>query len=65
VHDAIVVSLKNEFFARSKPGQTWYRAWTDEGIMTAPGVNAYDLVGSDIAMPSNGYMPVLGDVTYG
>jgi uncharacterized phage protein gp47/JayE len=65
VHDAIVTSLLNQFLVRSKPGQTWYRAWLDEAIMSAPGVNAYDLIASDVAMPSSGYMPVLGDVTYG
>jgi uncharacterized phage protein gp47/JayE len=64
-HGAIIQSLKNEFFVRSMPGQTWWRAWTDEGIMNAAGVNAYDLVGNDVVMPGNGYMPVLGDVTYG
>jgi uncharacterized phage protein gp47/JayE len=64
-HDAIVTSLQTVFFNRSKPGQTWYRAWLDEGILAAAGVNAYDLVADDVAMPSNGYMPVLGDVTYG
>jgi uncharacterized phage protein gp47/JayE len=65
VHNAIVDSLLQEFLGRQRPGQTWYRAWTDEGIMKAVGVNAYDLVGSDVAMVGAGYMPILGDVTYG
>jgi uncharacterized phage protein gp47/JayE len=64
-HGAIITRLQTEFLLRSKPGQTWYRAWTDEAIINAVGVNAYDLVADDVAMPSNGYMPVLGDVTYG
>jgi uncharacterized phage protein gp47/JayE len=64
-HDAIVASLQTVFFNRSKPGQTWYRAWLDEAILAAAGVNAYDLVAEDVPMPSSGYMPVLGDVTYG
>lgn len=64
-HAAIIASLQNEFFVRSMPGQIWYRAWTDEAIMNAPGVNAYDLTASDVPMPSSGYMPILGDVTYG
>jgi hypothetical protein len=64
-HGAIQQSLLNEFFVRQQPGQTWFRAWTDEGIMSAPGVNAYDLIGDDTVMPSNGYMPVLGDIRYG
>jgi uncharacterized phage protein gp47/JayE len=65
VRDAIVESLQAVFLMNSKPGQTWYRAWTDQGIMNAVGVIAYDLVGMDVAMSSNGYMPVLGDVTWG
>jgi uncharacterized phage protein gp47/JayE len=62
---AITESLLAEFFQRSKPGQYWYRAWLDEGIINAAGVNSYDLTASDVAMPSNGYMPTLGDITYG
>lgn len=64
-HDAITESLLTEFLQRQMPGQTWYRAWTDEGIMAAAGVNAYDLQSTDVVMPSAGYMPVLGDITYG
>jgi uncharacterized phage protein gp47/JayE len=65
VRAAISESLLNEFFLRSTPGQTWYRAWSDEGIINAPGVNAYDLDASDQPMPDAGHMPTLGDVTYG
>jgi uncharacterized phage protein gp47/JayE len=61
---AMTQSLQNEFFVRSKPGQTFYRAWLDEAIMAAPGVNAYDLTAADAVMPSNGYMPILGNITY-
>jgi uncharacterized phage protein gp47/JayE len=64
-HGAIEESLLDEFYVRQKPGQTWYRAWTDEGVMSAANVVAYDLVGDDQAMPSSGYMPVLGEITYG
>jgi uncharacterized phage protein gp47/JayE len=62
---AIEQSLLNEFFIRATPGQFWYRAWSDEGINNAIGVNAYDLVASDVPMPAPGYMAVLGDLTYG
>lgn len=62
---AITQSLLGEFEQRAKPGQKWYRAWTDEGIINAPGVNAYQLVASDVAMPSPGHMPILGDIRYG
>jgi uncharacterized phage protein gp47/JayE len=62
---AIEQSLLQEFFLRATPGQYWYRAWSDEGIANAFGVNAYDLVASDVPMPAPGYMAVLGDLTYG
>jgi uncharacterized phage protein gp47/JayE len=62
---AIENSLLNTFLLRSVPGQTWYRAWSDQGVMSAPGVNAYDLLAQDQIMPHPGYMPVLGDLTYG
>jgi uncharacterized phage protein gp47/JayE len=64
-HGAIEQSLLAEFYIRQKPGQTWYRAWTDEGIINAVNVNAYDLTGSDVAMPSVGYMATLGTISYG
>ena len=62
---AITQSLLDVFMQRTKPGIKWYRAWTDEGIINAPGVNAYDLVADDVVMPSPGHMPVLGDIRYG
>jgi uncharacterized phage protein gp47/JayE len=64
-HAAIEANLEAEFFEQTQPGQTWYRAWLDAGIMGAAGVNAYDLIAQDTPMPSPGYMPVLGDLTYG
>jgi uncharacterized phage protein gp47/JayE len=62
---AIEQSLLAQFMALQVPGATWYRAWSDAGINAAPGVNAYDLVASDVTMPSPGYMAVLGDITFG
>jgi uncharacterized phage protein gp47/JayE len=62
---SIQQSLINEFLVRATPGQLWYRAWTDEGILNAAGVNAYALVASDVPMPAPGYMAVLGDITFG
>jgi uncharacterized phage protein gp47/JayE len=66
-HAAIEQSLLETFAAKAIPGQTWYRAWTDEAVMAAAGVIAYDLstAAVDAVMPGNGYMPVLGDITYG
>jgi uncharacterized phage protein gp47/JayE len=61
----ITQSLKNAFFQKSKPGQTWYRAWSDEAIINAIGVVSYDLTASDTVMPDAGHMPVLGDIAYG
>ena len=65
VRGAITASLLDEFFKRSMPGQTWYRAWSDEGIIAAQGIYAYDLTASDVVMPNVGMMPVLGDIRYG
>ena len=65
VRAAITSSLLNEFFLRSMPGQTWYRAWSDAGILAAEGLNAYHLTADDVVMPSSGYMPTLGDIRYG
>jgi uncharacterized phage protein gp47/JayE len=62
---AIEQSLLAVFLVRAVPGQLWYRSWLDEGIANAAGVNAYDLVASDVPMPGPGYMAVLGDLTYG
>jgi uncharacterized phage protein gp47/JayE len=62
---AIAISLRKLFFERSQPGQQWYRAWSDEGIAGAAGVEHYDLTQADVVMPDNGHMPVLGVQTYG
>ncbi len=62
---AITSSLLSLFVERSIPGQTWYRAWTDQGISAAPGVISYDLLAADVVPSAPGYMPVLGDIRYG
>ena len=63
----ITTSLQDQFMQRSQPGQTWYRAWSDEGIIGAVGVVSYALGNnaSDTVMPDNGHTPVLGDIQYG
>ena len=61
---AITTSLLSMFVERSIPGQTWYRAWTDQGISAAPGVISYDLIAADVVPSAPGYMPVLGDIRY-
>jgi hypothetical protein len=60
----ITVSLESVFYAKQQPGQTWFAAWTNEGIADAPGVVSYDLNVPNVVMPANRYMPVLGDITY-
>jgi uncharacterized phage protein gp47/JayE len=60
----ITVSLESVFYGKQQPGQTWFAAWTNEGIADAPGVVSYDLNVPNVVMPANGYMPVLGDITY-
>jgi uncharacterized phage protein gp47/JayE len=62
---AITESLRQHFLEKTYPGEVWYRSWTDEGISKAMGVYAYDLIAEDVIPPSNGYMPVLGDIQYG
>lgn len=44
--------------------QTIYAAWVSEAILSAPGVEHFDLVMVDHEMPDNGYMAVMGDITY-
>lgn len=64
--NAITSSLVAQFLLLSMPGQTWYRAWTDQAIINAIGVIAYDLDDpGDVVMTSPGYMPIVGDITYG
>lgn len=62
---AIEQSLIEMFFVHAIPGREWWRSWTDEAIANAPGVDSYHLEAEDVLMPSGGYMPVLGDITYG
>jgi uncharacterized phage protein gp47/JayE len=65
VRGAIEQSLIEAFFVRAIPGQSWWRSWTDEGIAAAAGVVSYHLDAEDQYMPGGGYMPILGDITYG
>lgn len=62
----VLVELQNTFMERSRPGQTWYRAWTDVAIGSAAGVNFYDIITptDDVTMPSPGFMAVIGQIQY-
>jgi uncharacterized phage protein gp47/JayE len=61
----ITASLESAFFESQVPGQTWFEAWTDQAIMSAIGVISYNCKPGDTPMPSAGYLPVLGNITYG
>lgn len=46
------------------PPQAIYAAWISEAIISAPGVDSFDLLTDDQYMAAPGYMAVLGNVTY-
>jgi uncharacterized phage protein gp47/JayE len=53
------------FMERAKPGQEIYRSWVSEAISEAPGVDHFDLQYENTTMPSNGYIPIVGTISYG
>ncbi len=65
VRAAINASLQAMILDRAEPGGTMYAAWKNYAIMSAPGVESFTLANADDdRMPSNGHMPVLGNVIY-
>lgn len=64
----IEASLKASFVEYTSPGQTWYRAWSEDAIFHSVGVSSFDLALTDdqrhIATPSPGFMPTLGSLFY-
>jgi len=75
VQAAIIASVKAMLFEKAspaysaggvaQPAQTIYQAWISDAILQAEGVEYFDLaMTSDFAMPSNGYMAVLGTITF-
>lgn len=65
VKAAIEASLESMLFVKASPGQTIYEAWISYAIMTAPGVQSFNLVTEgDFVMPSIGHMAVLGTLTF-
>lgn len=46
------------------PAQEIYAAWVSDAIMNSSGVDHFDLTMSDHPMPGNGYMAVIGTITY-
>jgi uncharacterized phage protein gp47/JayE len=53
------------FMERASPGQEIYRSWISEAISQAGGVDHFDLEYENTVMPSNGYMPIVGTISYG
>lgn len=53
------------FMERAMPGQEIYRSWISEAISQAAGVDHFDLEYENTSMPSNGYMPIVGTISYG
>ena len=64
VRARIETAIKDMEFARSKPGQTWYRSWVEEAICNAIGEETHELDYETTEMPAPGYMPVLGTILY-
>jgi uncharacterized phage protein gp47/JayE len=62
---AIEQSVDAMFMERVMPGQEIYRSWISEAISQAPGVDHFDLEYENTSMPSNGYMPIVGTISYG
>ena len=60
----VEASISEVEFARSKPGQTWYRSWVDEAVSQAVGEETHELDYETTEMPAAGYMPTLGTVLY-
>jgi uncharacterized phage protein gp47/JayE len=47
-----------------QPAQMIFAVWVSDAILNTVGVESFDLVMSDTVMPNNGYMAVLGTITY-
>jgi len=62
---AIEESIKEMFYIRAKPGQEIYRSWISEAISLTVNVDHFDLEYENTEMPSNGYMPIVGTISYG
>jgi uncharacterized phage protein gp47/JayE len=62
---AVEQSVRDMLFAKAAPGQTIYAAWVSYAIMSAPGVQSFQLVTTDdYGMPAPGYMAVLETILY-
>lgn len=65
VAGAIESSVRDMLYEQAAPGQTIYAAWVSYAIMSAPGVQSFNLLTTaDYVMPSVGHMAVLGTILY-
>lgn len=74
VRAAIAVSVDEMLREKAAPAytingvlqsaQTIYSAWVSEAISNTAGVDHFDLTMADHVMPNNGYMGVLGTITF-
>jgi len=62
---AIETSIDQMLHDRGAPGQEIYFSWVDEAISQATGEIHHDLIFENTSMPSNGYLPILGTISYG
>jgi len=65
VKGGIEVSILEMLKERAAPGQTIFKAWKSDAVLSAPGVISFDLGGDDDVMPDVGHLAVLGDIYYG
>jgi uncharacterized phage protein gp47/JayE len=65
VAGAIEKSVRDMLYEQAAPGKTIYAAWVSYAIMSAPGVQSFNLLTTaDYVMPSVGHMAVLGTILY-
>jgi uncharacterized phage protein gp47/JayE len=64
VRARIETALHDMEFERLQPGSTLYRSWVDEAISSVVGEESHELIFTTLVMPSNGYLPILGTITY-
>lgn len=62
---AIETSVREMMHDRVIPGQEVYKSWISEAISRAIGEDHHDLEFENTPMPSMGYLPVLGTISYG
>jgi uncharacterized phage protein gp47/JayE len=64
IRATIAENITEMLFNRARPGSTVYRSWMDEAISNTVNVDHYNLIFEDTLMSGNGFLPVLGTITY-